>query len=479
VSGLLVAAAFLGLGVIYLSHLDACGLSGPDEPRYAAIGAEMARGGDWVTPRLWGSPWFEKPPLTYWLTAAGRRCGLGKEWAPRLPVALLSLLFLIFFYRILRRLEGREVAALATLLAGTSAGWVAFSQVGVTDLPLAATFCGALWLGLLWLETSRRDALAAAGVLFGLSLLAKGLVAGVLILPFLWFARARWREFRLPALAAALVAGPWYTAVTWLHGRAFVDEFILKHHLSRFASDELLHGRPFWFYAPVLLAGLFPWTPLLAMVGRESWATARHRTVAVTFAFGFVFFSLSANKLPGYLLPLIPALCVMVALGIVKGERSGRPLACCVFLLGMAPGIAALLPEAMVVGLSRAEWDRAHFGWLAVALVPAAAVWLLESRGRRGLAYGLAGLLAAGSLAYIKWQALPALDQVATGRSLWLKVRPHAGRTCVEKLQRNWSYGLYYYAGGPLPVCSESPMPVAIQQQEGGLPQVSVREPSR
>src|ERR1700733_3690438 len=96
--------AMIGLiCALYLADLTGMGLVSADEPRYAAIGQAMARSGDWVTPRLWGQPWFEKPALLYWMTAAAFRLGLGEDLAPRLPVALLSVAFLIFFQWILGR----------------------------------------------------------------------------------------------------------------------------------------------------------------------------------------------------------------------------------------------------------------------------------------------------------------------------------------------------------------------------------------
>src|SRR5438309_10369076 len=95
----------------YLYKLDGVGILGKDEPRYVAIGRAMAQTGDWLTPRLWGSPWFEKPPLLYWMTAAGTAIGLGPELSGRLPVVLFSLAFLGVMFVVLRREFGTTAAA--------------------------------------------------------------------------------------------------------------------------------------------------------------------------------------------------------------------------------------------------------------------------------------------------------------------------------------------------------------------------------
>src|SRR5713226_5291160 len=108
------------LFLLYFFGLNRVGMLGPDEPRYAAIGQAMAQSGDWVTPRLWGRPWFEKPPLLYWLTAAGFKAGLSEDLAPRLPVAILSVGFLIFFFSVLRREFGARAAWYASIILGTS-----------------------------------------------------------------------------------------------------------------------------------------------------------------------------------------------------------------------------------------------------------------------------------------------------------------------------------------------------------------------
>src|ERR1700691_412746 len=101
------------LAILYFCGLSSSGMLGPDEPRYASISREMARSGDWITPRLWGEPWFEKPALLYWMAAAALRLGLNEDLAPRLPVALVSVAFLLFFYWILRHEFGDPAAAYA------------------------------------------------------------------------------------------------------------------------------------------------------------------------------------------------------------------------------------------------------------------------------------------------------------------------------------------------------------------------------
>ena len=133
---LAVLAGILLLCALYLGNLTAMGVVSTDEPRYAAIGRAMAATGDWITPRLWGHAWFEKPALLYWMIAAGFKLGLGPDLAPRLPVAVLSLLFLGFFWQRLRALWDTRTATYATALLATSAGWLACSHVAITDVPL-------------------------------------------------------------------------------------------------------------------------------------------------------------------------------------------------------------------------------------------------------------------------------------------------------------------------------------------------------
>ncbi len=342
------------------------GLLGPDEPRYASIGREMASSGDWITPRLWGEPWFEKPPLVYWMTAAGFRAGLSEDLAPRLPVAIVSVLFLLFYWCVLRREFGQRAALFATAILATSAAWLGFSHIGVTDLSMAAAFSAAMLLWLRWITDGDRRVLTPAAALLGVAVLAKGLVPLVLSMPLIWAGRRRWRDLLRPVPAAIFlaIAAPWYIAITLRYGNRFLNDFFLKQHFARFASESLQHGQPFWFYVPVFAGALFPWTPLAALLFRRKlYQDPRTFFLLLWVGFGLVFFSAASNKLPGYLLPLMPAVAALAGISLAQIAKP-RVLIACALLLLLLPGIAAVLPGALSKGITHT--GSAAVSWLAL-----------------------------------------------------------------------------------------------------------------
>jgi len=460
--------------VLYFHGMSATGVLGPDEPRYASIGREMANSGDWITPRLWGEPWFEKPALLYWMTGLAFRAGLGPDTAPRLPVALASLAFLIFFYAALRREFGTAAAWTSSLALGTCAGWIGFSAVGVTDLPLAAALSVAMLLCLPWVARGDARALPWASAWLGVAVLAKGLVPLVLAVPLLWMGRKNWRDLLHPRawLPFLIVAVPWYWLCWLRNGYPFIRTFFLEHHFGRFTSTALLHGQPWWFYLPVLAGGLLPWTPLLIQGRRTLFDDARIRFLFLWVGFGLVFFSAAANKLPGYLLPLVPAAAALAGIALDR-TRDARPwLAACALLLVVLPVAAQMLPAALANGLSRAPRPAFHWFWL-FPIVLAAAAWRMESAGRREMAVLLIAGGAAAGILYIKQTASPGIEQSVSARPLWRSVAARRDQVCVEDLHRNWRYGLNYYSVKPLPDCSAEPRPLHIQQTPGQAPAVA------
>jgi 4-amino-4-deoxy-L-arabinose transferase-like glycosyltransferase len=456
--GLLAAAlaTLLVVGCLYATYfagLNRVGLLGPDEPRYAAIGREMAESGDWITPRLWGEPWFEKPPLLYWMTALAFRAGLDQDAAPRFLVAVLSTSFLALYWHVLRRRAGTRVAWLATMVLATSAGWVAFGQIGATDMPLAVTLGAGMLLAFEGLETRSATALRWAGVAFGAAVLAKGLVGLALALPLVWYGWRRWREFRIPVLLGLAVAAPWYLSMTWRHGAVFLSDFFGKHHLARFGDAAIAHVQPWWFYVPVVLGGIFPWTPLLVLVRRSTLMSRFGGFLGLWFGFGFLFFSAVTNKLPGYALPLLPALCGLLGMALNETKRAHLLLGVCVLLLSAVSAIAGVLPQALVDGLSRAVWGDVPLEYVAALFLAAAAVAWLDLRGRRVAAVAIMGSLTALAVLYLKLSIYPVLDRMVSARGLW---RSHSGTiagSCVEGLSRDDRYGLNYYTRTPLPDC--------------------------
>jgi len=472
----------VAIAALYFYKLDGVGVLGPDEPRYASIGRSMAQTGDLVTPKLWGTAWFEKPPLLYWMTAAGTAAGLNPELAGRLPVALLSLAFLALSFVLLKREFGAEAAAFTIALLATSAGWLAFSSLCLTDIPLACFFSLAVFvaLPLLRAQTETRRAVErfiGIGVCLGLGMLAKGLVPIALSLPLWWFLRRFWRKWWISVAAAIAFAGPWYVAVYLQNGYAFIQDFFLKQHFERLYSESLQHVQPWYYYFPVLLAGLFPWTPLLGLLllRHRIWEQ-RSKCLAAIVLFGFALFSSSLNKLPGYMLPLLPALFALIGAQFQSKSVAAISrwwLLSCAVLAACIPLVARLLPVSLMQGrLSLAAIgaiSRTEFFYIAV---PIAAVLL----ARRSWAAPVLVLCVVAGGMYLKIVSYPVLDRQVSPRGLWLHVRSESSRLCDGGVNRDWAYGLAFYRGGTLPPCGPSRSDLILRSEGHGPPVITAEK---
>jgi 4-amino-4-deoxy-L-arabinose transferase-like glycosyltransferase len=455
---------------VYFFGLSATGVLGPDEPRYAAIGRAMAQSGDWITPRLWGSPWFEKPTLLYWMTGAATRLGLGTELAPRLPVALSAVAFLFFFWWVLSREFGSRAAWLSTLILGSSGMWIGYSQVGVTDIPMTVCFSAAMLLALPWIARQDTRFLPLAAALLGLAVLAKGLGPVVLALPLLLGGR-RITDWLKPRVLGpfVLIAVPWYAVCYARNGQPFLHDFFVVHTFGRFASTALAHGQPLWYYLPILLAALLPWTPLLTLLARrKAYTDPRRQFLLVWFLFTLLFFSGMLNKLPGYILPALPAAAALAGIALDEIPSARVLLAICALFVVVFPIAAALLPAAILSGLSHAPKPHFQALWLAPAII-AAVAWVLDSRGLRLAATLAVAAGAALGVGFLKTSAAPELDERVSTRRVWCEVLSSPDNVCLGDLKRDWVYGLNYYAGRALPSCSDMPKPFQIVSFEDRL----------
>jgi len=332
----------LTLYVCYFSHLDVIGFVGPDEPRYAWIARDMAESGDWITPRLYGKPWFEKPPLLYWGGAIFFKL-LGEdhpETAARLPSAISALLATLALAWLAWRTYGEECARWLLLLLPTSIGMIGFSHAAATDMPFAgmltiAVVCAAVVLGLVpptqntpVLPRTPWLALLLFGFFLGLAVLAKG-PAGIILIGgsvFFWaLFTKRWRD-TLRLLHPAAIAAFCFTALPWYilcarRNPDFFRIFIIEHNFKRYLTPEFQHIQPFWFYIPILLIALLPWTlPLSAVAIWQGRRLTRMRQVqpisvlVITWTlFVILFFTISRSKLPGYVLPALPVVAMLGA----------------------------------------------------------------------------------------------------------------------------------------------------------------------
>jgi len=482
-------AVFL-LGVCLFAGLESIGLVGPDEPRYAWIARAMARTGDWLTPRLWGHAWFEKPILYYWSAAAAFRLAGVSERAARLPSALGALAGALLLAWAARHFYGRQAAKLTLVIFPTTLGVFAFAHAATPDMLLAVSLEAALvaalfaiaWPGFGRADTanSKKLPLVAAGAFIGLGTLAKGPVAIVLAggSVLLWAALTRrWRDgFRFlrwePLGAFAAVALPWYVACS-LANPGFARAFLWHQNIQRFLTPVFEHVQPWWFFFPILALGLLPWTATLVPAARDGWRLFRSGRaagspgllVACWAVFPLLFFSFSESKLPGYILPALAPLVLLMARSI-DGVAAAEPAAG-----GKSPGRLGKWAIALVgvtwIALSAAAghwlrrlprtWDISHreiiMGVLAATAAVGVVVIVLGLLGRLRLAVGASALAMGVLVAVLAWAFLPQVGPYLSARDAARAARQAAGQTAVieaYRLPRDWAYGLDYYSGRKL-----------------------------
>lgn len=407
---------FVAISAFYLWGLGYFPLVGPDEPRYAQVAREMLERRDFITPTLGGIPWFEKPPLLYWMMMLSYRLLGVTEYAARVGPALCGLTTAIFVYWIARAIgnpfntirhgdarnyDDGAIARWSALLWLSSLGAIGLSRAASFDIVLTMTVAGAFAFFVNYLLPTRTHGATSSiasprdprttllmGFYFfaGLSTLAKGLIGFVIIFGVVALYYVVRRERPSHGLVTSLiwgiplslvVAGVWFVPMFARHGWTFIDQFIIQHHFSRFVSNKYHHPGPIYFYLPVVLSLAFPWTVGLgaALISMRRWAWRGQSALDCLRVFALlwlivpiVFFSFSGSKLTAYILPVLPAIALLV------GER----IACA---LNAERGQPLLrLTGAMLIGLAAAGYWYMHRHYdvatycLIIAAVPLAIV---------------------------------------------------------------------------------------------------------
>ena len=329
---------FIAIIAFYFYGLGSLPLLGPDEPRYAQVAREMFLRGDLITPTLGGHTWFEKPALLYWMIMAAFKIFGVNEWSARLGPAVCGLLTIAAVWRVGREVErtvdqARDFSFWSVLVAASSLGLIVFARAASFDIVITMTTAWALAFFVLDELAQRRRVSSLVGfyVFVGLSLLAKGLVG--IVIPFgvvgvyyllrrAWPARQVWLSLLWGIPLAVVVSAIWYGPVIARHGWLFIDEFFIQHHFARFVSNKYHHPQPIYFYPAIILMLALPWTAFLVeAVGRvRSWVWRGNDSLSIVRVFSLawlampiVFFSFSGSKLPGYILPALPAAAFLIA----------------------------------------------------------------------------------------------------------------------------------------------------------------------
>ncbi len=461
---------------LFFYGLNQFGLIGADEPRYAQVAHEMLEHRDWITPTLGGRPWLEKPPLYYWQAMLAYSIFGVSDWAARLPSAIDATFLVLAVYFFLRRFRpGFELDG--ALITASCAGIIGYARAASTDMPLCATFGIGMLGWCAWRESKKKIYLAAFYAFMALGTLAKGPVAPVLAALVIVLYAISLRESRIirdtawwPGILLFLaIALPWYVAVQ-ARNPQFFHQFILQQNLNRFSKNLYHHVEPFWYYLPVTALAVVPWTVFAIAASvpviQRWWkgnSDARFETTPqfqsgvfalCWLAIPIIFFSLSQSKLPGYILPAIPSVSLLLVdylqhhLKDNSEERVPTLLAILHALLASAPIVPALL-IAYLLTQHRLPGGQPMLVALAIPFVLCAAIalTLVRRSGLRMLRFVTLIPLVLTLAAALKFGSQD-LDQILSARPLAQQlatVEMHPLPLAVYHVGRELEYGLTFY----------------------------------
>ncbi len=443
--------------MVFFFHLGSYGLWEPDEARYAEIGREMLALRDFIVPHLNYVPYVEKPPLLYWLTALSYTILGVNEFAARLIPALSALATVVATWFFARRVFDRRRALLAAAILTTAPVFAVMAQVLTTDMLLTALIAAALYALFMhymdggWWCWVAYLAMAAAT-------LTKGPVGMALpvasMAVFLWWQgelRGAIRRFHAIAGFALMVAlaAPWFVAIS-LREPGYIDFYFVGEYFKRVFVPSYSHAEPFYYYVPVVLGGLLPWSvmvPFLTWRGMSPNPARRYCVASAATIFGL--FSLASAKLIPYVMPAFPPLAILIADGVAScawpdmesANRLKGPD--CRILLETGPLISlagvGMLTAAILAPLFRSPYPMAVrpalYGIGAVLLAGGAAITASFLTRKSGLGLTLMVVtLAAGFAAgtYGRLEAEPLRSYAQLGRDVERRA-PDASIICYRR----------------------------------------------
>ena len=420
--------------VLFFFHLGGYALIDPDEPVYGETAREMIVLGDWLSPHMDFRPWFDKPIFFYWLTILSFKFFGISEFAARFWSALLALGGTFLTYRFGVFLFGsRRQALLAALILATSFEFIVMARASVTDMTLTFFMSGALFLFYLgFSEPGARGAYWGIYPLCALATLTKGPMGTLLPLGiiglFLLLTRRLGEVRRMHAIPGGLLlvglVAPWYVAMYYLHGVEFGNSFLIQYNVGRFLQPEHVH-RPYLYYVPILILGLFPWGAFFPVVLYRTvrrWRDPRLLFPLVWVCVIFFFFSAAESKLPSYILPLFPAAALLLGSAWWHPGDEGPPDPPMVWasagtpLLGAALILLPLLSTQLLDRYPKAVQATGLLGSLLLVLGILVLAFLVRRRWEQ--AFALQVVLMALFIPLVLLRVMPEAERYASTRSL-------------------------------------------------------------
>jgi 4-amino-4-deoxy-L-arabinose transferase-like glycosyltransferase len=453
---LTIALLLCVAGIITFAYLGSIPLMDPDEPVYAETAREMLQFHDFISPRIYGEFWYDKPPMYYWLVAVAFKIfGVG-EFAARLPSALLATAGAVLVYLSGRKLFGERAGLLAGLILVTSLEYFYLSKAAVTDVTLTFFLTAALLAFLHGKYYLFYSCAAFAVVTKGpIGIILCGAISGLYLI--LTHKRVLLKRMKLLSGTALflIIALPWYILMYHYHGMSFIETFLGFHNITRFLQPEHPSGTLWYYYIPVIIFGFFPWSAFMVQAvyaGLKDKGANRNKLafLVIWVATVFGFFTLSQTKLVSYILPMYPPLALLVGWYFDKAWLENR-----FSVLKWSAAVLTILACILETGLlyaGKKVMSELYFPGMIMAVVFVVVnvlVWWLSVKRefRRVFAANVVAMLFFST--YLVTQLLPVIAPVFSMKSFVEEFNQHYDGKSQVYVAKFYRPGFMFYSNIP------------------------------
>jgi 4-amino-4-deoxy-L-arabinose transferase-like glycosyltransferase len=480
-------------GLIWFGTLNYRHLIPSDEGRYAEIAREMLVTGDWITPRYNGYKYFEKPPLQIWATAtAFQLFGVG-DWQARLWTALTGFFTILLIGFTGARIFNARAGWLAAVVLASSPMWVISGHFNSLDMGLSfflvAALCSVLLAQASQNTLTRRNWMWTCWISMALATLSKGLIgAAIPAMVFITYSITAW-DWKIWAririfsglILFLVIATPWFILVAQRNPE-FLEFFFIHEHLQRFTQDAHSRTGPIYYFVPLLLIGILPWALQMPRALIQAWTERKHeithfssgRLLVCWIVVIFAFFSASHSKLPGYIIPIFPALALIIGfsldrlLGLTNSMSLPWKLQTIGFAIVGVVGFFFLTEISKQARPDEIEAYAAYTFWIIAALVAlvlfsAFAAWKSKRNGMQSIVSFASGFFLCAIIAGTGHETL---GRAVSGIDLVNRVKPNIPNNVNFYSVRLLDHTLPFYLGKTM-IMVESPdeLEFGVQQQ--------------